>query len=425
MRYQHVAALAFDTPVMIEPFKGRMIAQFLASRMLGTALIPQARVGEVEPTRREAMQIKDGIAIIDVGGILVTRAGQMDADSHPLLSYETLTSQLDTAAADPAIRGILLRIDSPGGEVGGVFDLAARIRQIEKPVWGIAASCAASAAYLIGSATRRFFVSQDAMTGSIGVVFNRFDITKALETAGVQVIQIAAGARKLDGSEFQPWKPGSEEEKALVAHVTSYYDLFVKSVAGYRGLSEEAVRATQAGVFVGQGSVAVRLADEVGTIRGTLEKLTDNLNNSMRSPIMSAPIAPVPAPATPPVAAAPVPAPVPAAIDPVQLRKEGAEAERQRLERITSLTLPGYEQIAAKAKGDGTTPEAFAVLQAEAQKQKSKAKLNGLRADEASLDVPEPVISGDAAADDEAQVASQMIGLHRAMRGQPALGRGN
>lgn len=424
MRYQHIAALAFDTPVMIEPFKGRMIAQFLASRMLGTALLPQARVGEVEPTRREAMQIMDGIAIIDVSGILVTRAGQMDADSQPLLSYESLTSQLDTAAADPAIRGILLRIDSPGGEVGGVFDLAARIRQIEKPVWAIAASLAVSAAYLIGSATRKFVVSQDAMTGSIGVVFNRFDITKALETAGVQVIQIAAGARKLDGSEFQPWKPGSEEEKALAAFVTSYYDLFVGSVATYRGMSEEAVRATQAGVFVGQGGVTARLADEVGTIRGTLQKLTETLNTSMRSPIMSAPIAPTPAPATPPVAAAPAPAPA-AVVDPAQLRKEGADAERQRIERITALTLPGYESLAAKAKAEGTDPNVFAAQQAEAQKQKSKAKLGSLRADEAALDVPEPVISADAAADDEAQVASQMIGLHRAMRGQPALGRSN
>jgi signal peptide peptidase SppA len=427
VRYQHIAALAFDQPLMIEPTKGRIIAHYLASRILGTMVLPDLRgVGEMRPARREGLQVENGIALIDVSGVLVNRAGQMDADSAPLLSYEQLTSEIEAAAADASIRGILLRLDSPGGEVGGVFDLAQRIRQVEKPIWGIAAAQACSAAYLLGCATQRFFTSQEATTGSIGVVLNRFDVTKALDAEGIQVIQIAAGARKLDGSQVQPWKPGSDEEKALVSYVTSFYDLFVNAVATYRGLSAAAVRATDAGVFVGQASVSARLADEVGTIRGTLQKFSETLNNPMRSPIMSAQNADTPAaPTVPPVAAAPAPAPVPSVADPAQLRREGAEAERQRIERITALALPSYEQLAAKAKADGTTVEAFAVLQAEAQKQKSKAKLGSLRADEAALDAPAPVISGDAGGADEATAAAEIIGLHRAMRGQPALGRGN
>lgn len=424
MRYQHVAALVFDQPVMIEPFKGRTIAQYLARRMLGAIALPAMRVGELQPARRETLQVENGIAIIDVTGVLVNRAGQMDADSTPLLSYERLTSEIDAAAADSSIRGILLRIDSPGGESLGVFDLAARIRQVDKPVWAIAAPQAASAAYLIGSAARRFFVSQDAMTGSIGVVLNRADITKALEAEGIQVIQIAAGARKLDGSHFQPWKPSSAEEKALVAYVTDYYDLFVKAVAGYRGVSEESVRATDAGVFVGQTGVQAGLADEVSTIRGTLQRFTETLNTQPRSPTMSAANdSPTPAPTPAP---APVPAAPPAAIDPVQLRREGAEAERQRLSRIDAVTLPGYEQLAAKAKADGVTPEAFTFQQAEEQKKRSKAKLTGLREDEARLDKPEPGVTGDAGeASDEAKEVLAIVGLHRAMQGQPALGRAN
>jgi len=260
---------------MIEPRKAETIARFLASRIAGINLPFAVSVDGSTRRDRQQLSIVNGVAVIDVTGVLVHRSGQMDAESTPLLSYEQLGLEVDAALRSSEVRGILLRIDSPGGEVNGVFDLADRIfaaRKI-KPIWAIAADYAASAAYLIASAAERVIVSKSAISGSIGVVLNRLDITKALEADGVRVIQIAHGARKLDGQPVQPWKEGSDEDKALRDHTLSYYDMFVNAVAQYRGLSADVVRKTDAAVYVGVEGVQAGLATKLGTIDTAINEL--------------------------------------------------------------------------------------------------------------------------------------------------------
>lgn len=420
MRLQHVAALVFDQPLMIEPVKGGIIARYLAARMRD-GLMPQALVGEVRPARRERLQIENGVAILDITGIMVNRAGQMTADSAPLLSYEQLTSELEGAIADPSVRGILLRLDSPGGEVAGVFDLAARIRQAsaQVPIWAIAAAQATSAAYLLGSAAQRFFVTQEAVTGSIGVVLARWDVTKALEAEGVRLIQIASGARKLDGSPSEPWEPGSDEDKALRAFVGRHYELFVRAVSNYRGITAEAVRATDAGLFVGRAAVAAGLADDVSTIRGTLEALIAQTRTSDRSVIMSAPTSGTPAPA--PAAAAATTQAGPTADAIAGARLEGAKAEQERIRKLEALTPPGCEQQLAAAKADpALTPEAYAVQILGAQQERRRGALAAMRGDEAALERPEPLGGGADGATGEQHAVRETLQLFYAARGQKA-----
>ena len=112
----------------------------------------------------------NGIAIIPVVGTLVKRAGAIDAASG-LLSYTAIETMIMEAATDPAVGGILLDVDSPGGEVGGVFDLADLIREAReaKPVYALADD-AFSAAYLLASAADRIYLSQTGGVGSIGVI---------------------------------------------------------------------------------------------------------------------------------------------------------------------------------------------------------------------------------------------------------------
>ena len=95
----------------------------------------------------------DGIAVIEISGVLIHR-GSWIGQSSGQTSYEGIAAQIEAAAKDPAVRGLALEIDSFGGEVAGVFDLADRIRAIRasKPIWAFVAEHAFSAGYALWSA---------------------------------------------------------------------------------------------------------------------------------------------------------------------------------------------------------------------------------------------------------------------------------
>jgi signal peptide peptidase SppA len=379
-RLRHVAALVFDTPLLLEPRKARQIALVVAARMRGTA-VPDLGPIERQPSRRDRRDLvtEGGIALIDMTGLLVHRPGQMDADSTPLLSYEQLGLELAQAVQSPDVRGILLRVDSEGGETSGAFDLADQVfaaRQ-RKPVWAVVADLGASAGYLIASAATRVIATQSATLGSIGVVFNRFDVTKSLEAEGVQVIQIAQGARKLDGSPVQPWREGSDEDTALRGYVQRFYGLFVDAVARYRGMTTEAVRATDAGVYVGADAVSIRLADEVASLDSSIARLATDISR-------------------PP--AFPVPAIHQGGHMQPQDLAAALAAERQRTLAVLEVAglVPGDRLKAAIV--DGQTPEQLGAALHRVnratdieQRQQRLAALNG---DEAALQPPTPLLAG-------------------------------
>src|SRR5262249_57450704 len=80
---------------------------------------------------------------------------------------------------DPTVRGVILDVDSPGGEVGGLFDLVEQINAIKaansKPLWAVANESALSAAYAIASASDRVYVTRTGEIGSLGVVAVHID----------------------------------------------------------------------------------------------------------------------------------------------------------------------------------------------------------------------------------------------------------
>ncbi|MCK4150388.1 S49 family peptidase, partial [Ralstonia pseudosolanacearum] len=203
-----------------------------------------------------------------------------------LASYTAIGDQLDAALADPGVAAILLDVDSPGGESGGVFDLADRIRAAAaiKPVWAAANDMAFSAAYALACAASRVFVSRTGGVGSIGVIAMHVDQSVKDAKDGVRYTAVFAGARKND---LNPHEPITDEAQAqLQAEVSRIYRLFVATVASYRGLSAETVTATEAGLFFGQDAIAAGLADDVGTFEDALAQLVASL--SVPAPVASA-----------------------------------------------------------------------------------------------------------------------------------------
>jgi len=270
----HLAARLFGVPLAIHRPKLDVILAVLGPRVGLSDLA--AAPGYTPPTRAMSGS-PPGVAVIPIHGTLVRRTVGLEADSG-LTSYTGLAAQLDAAIGNPEVSAILLDIDSPGGESGGVFGLADRIRaacQI-KPVWAVANDMAFSAAYALASAASRVYVSRTGGVGSIGVIAMHVDQSEKDAQDGVHYTAVFAGDRKND---LNPHEPISSEAHAfLKAEVNRIYGLFVETVARHRGIETSAVRDTEAGLFFGQAAVAMGLADAVGTFDDALAQLLASLS---------------------------------------------------------------------------------------------------------------------------------------------------
>jgi capsid assembly protease len=129
----------------------------------------------------------DGVAIVPVLGPLLTRGDGLTG-LLGATDYGMLGRTMEAAFADPSARAVLLELDSPGGEVGGLFDVVDRIGAMRessgKPLWAVAGEAALSAAYAIASAADRLYVTRTGEVGSIGIVAAHVDESGADAMAG-------------------------------------------------------------------------------------------------------------------------------------------------------------------------------------------------------------------------------------------------
>lgn len=270
----HIAGRVFSTPLMITRSKLDVILGVLAPRLQGEALpFKQDPADDVE---LEIMG--DGIAVIPILGTLVRRVVGLQAQSG-LKSYAEIGVQLQAALDDNTVKAILLDIDSPGGEAGGVFDLADQIYAARKvkPVWAVANEEALSAAYALAASAERIYVPRTGVIGSVGVIAMHFDQSRADAEDGLKYTPVFAGAHKND---FSPHEPLADPARsALQAEVDRVYGMFVECVARGRGLSSETIRATEAGLFFGGDGVAAGLADKTGTFEDAMRDLGASLSS--------------------------------------------------------------------------------------------------------------------------------------------------
>jgi capsid assembly protease len=182
-----------------------------------------------------------GIAVLPLYGTIAPRANLV-MDYSGGTSCQVFSSLLREALSDDSVAQIIVDIDSPGGSVAGVQELASEIMQArtQKPVIGIANHLAASAAYWLGSCCSELYASPSAEVGSIGVYTAHEDVSKALEDQGVNVTLISAGRYK---TEMSPYGPLDPEAKAFIqSSVDAYYRAFTTAVARGRGVSVDKVR---------------------------------------------------------------------------------------------------------------------------------------------------------------------------------------
>jgi signal peptide peptidase SppA len=286
MKYPHLAARIFNTPLLIHPQKLDAIIAGLGPRLLDTHLTNTVGAPGVDlnvmpvelfSTRRgeraeAGYQVVDGVAVISVNGALVHR-GRMQGASTYLLGYNDLASAVEDAMSNPDVHAVLKVYDSPGGEAQGAFEYAQRMMALrgKKPMKAIADGMAASAGYLGASAADEFAITRTGYAGSIGVVMRHVDFSRAMANDGITVTHIYAGAHKVDGHPYAPLPDAVRDD--LQAEVNDLYGMFIEAVVAHRGMTAEAVRKTEAATYRGVAAVAAGLADRLGTTDQMISEL--------------------------------------------------------------------------------------------------------------------------------------------------------
>jgi len=208
------------------------------------------------------------IAVVHAAGAVQTGTSPPGSNA---MGSRTIAKALADAASKKDIAAIVLRVASPGGSPAASDEvwLAVRDAAKEKPVFASLGDVAASGGYYMASAAQRIVAAPATMTGSIGVVFIKPDVTGLLEKAGIHTEAIQRGrfARMYDLD-----KPFDDEELARMRRqMDGTYALFLERVAEGRGKTTDEIDRVGGGrVWTGQQAFARGLVDELGTLVDTV-----------------------------------------------------------------------------------------------------------------------------------------------------------
>lgn len=302
MNYPMIAAELARARIMAEPAAAIAWLDAMAPRIFGSNVVvnvagrensaPDRRMGIVgdpmlEHIKRDdwdrgARPIADtGVAVLEIEGALVPK-GKWSGQYCGETTYEWIEAAAMAAKDDPAVRGVILEVDSPGGAVDGCFEALATLAELAdaKPVIAILTPKACSAAYLLACAARTIVIPATGCAGSIGAIGMHIDMSGAMEKAGVRITPIFSGARKNDWSPFAPL-PDDVRARAQ-GEIDDVREMFARAVAAARPgrLDFDAAMATEAAVYYGADAVANGLADVVAMPRDAVRAFVEEIGRT-------------------------------------------------------------------------------------------------------------------------------------------------
>lgn len=268
----HLYTRVFDVPLAIQQSKLDTLLGVIGDRLGIDATIDQLEAANKPfKSQKQSYEVQDGIAVIGITGTLMKKSSGLMAASGSA-SYETIGAQFQDAMKNPNIKGILLDVDSPGGETSGLFELGDMLSSYKgsKPVYAVANDGAYSAAYAIACCADKIFLTRTAGVGSIGVICCHVDQSGSDEMKGMKYTMIHAGSKKADGNSHEPLSESALND--TLAEVNRQYEMFCSLVAKNRKVSLDAIRETEAGVCFADNAIPL-LADQVGTFEDAMSAL--------------------------------------------------------------------------------------------------------------------------------------------------------
>lgn len=269
-RLQRIIEKVYGEIWLIRPETHASIREIVQSKLINGTM-PVSREGEGvcgEMVELEGMEIDErGFAIIPVGGMMGRKLSGLEKGSGAV-DTDDVIGELRDANADESVRWILLDIDSPGGLVNGTPEVAAAVRDSDKPVFAFTAGMMASAAYWLGSSAQQVYATRSADIGSIGVYVPFFDQTGMLEQMGVEVELFKSGRFK--GMGFPGVPLTDEQRERIQGEVDQIADWFYATVRDNRemfGGVEIEDETMQGQTFLADEAIGRGLIDDIVTDR--------------------------------------------------------------------------------------------------------------------------------------------------------------
>jgi protease-4 len=214
----------------------------------------------------------DAVAVIRLDGTIT--AASQDYLPTAVITPDRVRSLLDQAAANPAIKAVVIRVNSPGGSVVASDEIYQAFLDYEKPIVISMGDTAASGGFYISCGGDYVIAHPDTLTGSIGVISQFFNVQDLLDKVGVDAVVITTGPFKDIGT---PYREMTEEEMELWREILNQiYEDFVAVVADARDLPLGEVREVANGsIYTGQQAYDLGLVDAVGPRQAAIDKAAE------------------------------------------------------------------------------------------------------------------------------------------------------
>ncbi len=211
-------------------------------------------------SKKTIISLGNKIGVIEIRGVI--------SNSKPILNT------LDEYKKNSSIKGILLRIESPGGGVGPSQEIYREVVRVSKtkPTLASLGGIAASGGYYIAAGAQKIVANPGTLTGSIGVIINFANFTELFKKIGYKPITIKSGKFKDIGNPGREMKPA--EKEYLEKLVKNVHEQFVNDVAKGRKLPVEKLKKIADGrVFTGEQAKELGLVDELGNFQDAVKEL--------------------------------------------------------------------------------------------------------------------------------------------------------
>ncbi len=207
----------------------------------------------------------------------ITRSGGRVVPRGPIgTPADRLVEQIERADAADNIQALIVRLNTPGGEIVPSDDLRQAVAAFDGPTIAYATDQCASGGYWIAAGCEELWARDVSLVGSIGVLGSRVNAAGLADRLGISYERLVAGEYKDAGT---PLRELDDEDRAyLQERVDQFYEQFVERVAEGRDLDPETVRETEARVYTGEEAAERGLVDTLGTredIEATLEDRLD------------------------------------------------------------------------------------------------------------------------------------------------------
>lgn len=272
-RNEMVAAIASQRWLITRDGMARIVSQLPAPGLAGPfagdlfAARPEAAAARSRPSRAGS------VAVVSIRGPIV-RYDSWFTMLFGGTSVEWLGQQVRELAGDEAVGSILLDVDSPGGTISGLPELAAIIRAARdaKPVMTLTNDLNCSAAYWVSSQADEIVSVPEGLTGSVGMYMEHWDYSAMLAEEGIGHEFVQAGRFKTEGHQFAPLSDEAREH--IQGVVNDGYALFLADVAKGRGVTVKQVREGygEGRFFAARDALAMGLVDRVGSFADAVNR---------------------------------------------------------------------------------------------------------------------------------------------------------